>query len=215
LFLLVALVAGLSGLAAIPAEVEEPTLAERVEGLARSVEEILPMIPWFLAEPFKELVGGIDRVAQEIQSFEPPLGVRPSRLLRLAGAWLERPLDLLANWLGWSLVTWLVARFLGGKGSIRAHFSLALLAAAPLVFYLAYDLLAGVFATDLVMTYVGWAFKLAIWIWCALILIRALSIAQHFPVDRAVATLIFSALLSILFTALSLALVAALLIALF
>lgn len=214
LFLLAALVANLAGLAAIPAELAPPTLAERVEGLARRIEETIPIFPWFLAGPLEELVAGIDRVAGQIQSFQPPLGARPSRLLRLVGAWLERPLDLLASWLGLALATWVVARFMGGKGSIRAHLSLVLLAAAPLPFFLVHDLLAEVFASGLALTYVGWAFRLALWVWCALILVRAVAIAQRFPPDRAVAALILSALLSLIFTVLPLAFIAILLVTL-
>ncbi len=215
LFLLVALVANLAGLAAIPVEVTLPTLAERVDGLARRLERFIPMIPRLLAEPLEELVAGIDRVAGEIRSIEPPLGVRPSRLLRLVGAWLERPLDLLASWLGLGVATWLAARFMGGRGSVREHLSLVLLAAAPLAFTLVHDLLAEVFASNLALTYVGWAFRLLIWVWCTLILVRALSIAHSFPPDHAVAVLILSGLLSLVLTALSFAPIIFLLVLLF
>ena len=215
LFLLVALIAGLADLAAIPDAVAQPTLAERVDGLARRVEESIPMAPWIFTKPLEELVAAIDRAVTQIEAFEPPLGERPSRLLRAVGAWLEPPLNLLARWLGLAVLTWLVARLAGGDGSPRAHFSLVLLSGAPLAFYLVHDLLGGVFASGAAMTYLGWVFKLVIWVWCALILIRALSVAHSFPADRAAAVLVAAALLSLVPTILMAALAISLLYALF
>jgi hypothetical protein len=198
LFLLVALIAGLAGLSVIPEAVAPATLAERIDSLARRIEESSPMAPKIFQGLLEEIIAAIDRVAAAVRSFEPPLGVRPSRIARLVGAWLERPLHLLASWFGLALATWLVARFMGGSGCAREHISLVLLAVAPLAFSVVLDLLSNVVTLDWVLVYAVWAVRLALWIWSAAILARALTIAHRFPLDRAIAVLIVSALVFLL-----------------
>ena len=215
LFLLVALIAGLAGLAAIPGAVDELTLAERVNGLARRLEEAIPITPWIFEDVLRELVNAIDQVVAEIQAVEPPLGVRPSRLLRLFGAWLQRLLTWLASWLGMALVTWFFARLMGGEGRLRAHVSVAMLAVAPLALLLLLDLLAGYQDANLFLSYMSWIFELALWVWSAAILARAISLVHHFPLDQAVAAIMLTLFASFLLSALPLLLVFLIILALF
>lgn len=214
-FLLVALIASLPGLATIPGEVEQITLAERVDGLARRLEKAIPMLPWIFSDLLEELVESVNQVVERIQAVEPPLGVRPSRLLRLLGAWLEQILNWLATWLVLALFTWLIARLLGGESGLRNHMSLSLLAVVPLGLLFVPDLLVGYLAPSLMLSYLVWAFRIALWVWSAAILVRAISIAHRFPLDHAVAVLILTGFLSLLLSVLPLALVALILFALF
>jgi AcrR family transcriptional regulator len=197
IFILVALIAGSAGLVDIVKEVDQPTLAERIDVVARRVEDIASLAPWILGDLLSQIAQAIDQVVEKLESFQPPLGVRPSRMLRLFGNWLQRPLDWLVRWLSLALLTWLIGRLMGGKAGIREHFSLALLAVAPLVLLLPSRLLADALGSGVMLSYLAWAFELVIWLWCVVILVKALSIAQSFPLDHAIATLILSGLMTL------------------
>jgi hypothetical protein len=190
LFLLVVVIASIPSLAELPKAVAQPTLAERVEDLAQRIDDAAPMAPWFLSKLLDELAAAVDDVARTITTFEPPLGVRPSRLLRDFGAWLESIFNVLAGWLGMAFGLWVVARFMGGNGSLRVHMSLVLLAVFPLVFSLIFDFLGDLFTSDLWLVYIGWIIRLGLWLWGLVIAIRALSIAHTMALDKAVAVMI-------------------------
>lgn len=132
-FLLIMLVASLGKLFAAVDIVQQPTLAERVSGVAVRIETYATGLPRILARPVQEVAERVEALAEGVREVQPPLGVRASKLLRLAGEWLNVPLTLLGAWMGWALGIWVVARALGAAGALRDHLSLALLSAAPQV----------------------------------------------------------------------------------
>lgn len=143
-----------------------------------------------------EQADGIIRTAQNtVVALEPPLGVRFSQTLRLFGQWLATPFNVLADWLPLVLVGLLVAKLLGGKGTISQHLVAAGLAIAPafLLFFSFASLpaLADSFSVTVAaaIIFLGRILALLGFLWAFLILIKSLSVAHEFSQWRAVATM--------------------------
>jgi hypothetical protein len=128
-------------------------------------------------------------VRAEVVRAEPPLGTRPSRIVRLGGEWLSAPLRLANDWLLFGLVLLLAAKLLGGRGTLPRHLSALLLAAAPLV------LLIGLYIPNLdgvlsiavagAVHYYGRILVVLGLLWAALLLVRSLSVAHEISLWRA------------------------------
>jgi hypothetical protein len=132
--------------------------------------------------------------AQEASAFfislQPPLGKDTSLVLRATGRWLQIPLMLLANWLTVSMIIFLAARLFGGKGSLREHVSLFLLAFLPqaLAVFNSFSALSSGFALA------GQVLLVVAWIWGFLILVVVLNVAHDFnrPMAILLAVLAFT-----------------------
>jgi len=122
------------------------------------------------------------QIRAELVKMEPPLGERPSRILRLGGQWIAAPLHYAADWLLFVLVLLVVAKSLGGKATLPQHLGAAALSAAPAIFFLfAYapdmsDVLSVPVAAAI--HYTGRILALIGVIWCGALLLKTLSVAH-------------------------------------
>lgn len=134
LLVVVSLIAGLGKLAGLGRLLERPTLADRAGEMALNIETTAALIPLpRLADRVANTAGVFRAVEEKLAKIQPPLGVGPSRAIRLFGNWLATPFEVMATWLGFMLVIWLFARLMGGQGSLIQHIRLLLLAVAPQV----------------------------------------------------------------------------------
>lgn len=143
-----------------------------------------------------EQADGIIRTAQStVETLEPPLGSRFSQTVRLFGQWLSSPFVMMADWLPLVLVGLLVAKLLGGRGTITQHLVAASLAVAPafLLFFSFASLsgLADSFSVTMAaaLIFLGRILALLAFVWAFLILVKSLSVAHEFSYWRAVATM--------------------------
>lgn len=128
-------------------------------------------------------------VRAEAVRAEPPLGTRPSRIVRLGGEWLSTPLRLASDWLLFGLALLVVLKLLGGRGTLPEHIGAMALAAAPLV------LLVGLYIPNLdgmltlpmagAVYYFGRILAVIGLAWAGLLLLRTLSVAHAISMWRA------------------------------
>ncbi len=158
---------------------------------------ILPAAAGALMKRIEATPAQLEQLAADIRAeavkAEPPLGTRPSRVIRLAGDWVSVPLRLAGDWLYFALVLLLVTKLLGGRAPLPKHLGAMALAAAPLV------LLIGLYSPDLngVLTlamagavhYYARVLALIGLVWGSLLLLRALSLAHEISPVRTAAAL--------------------------
>jgi hypothetical protein len=195
LFILVGLFAGLGTLSGMGGMLETPTAAERVYGAAGTVDSWAEGQQGFVARlvsgPAASVSGWLRELGATLESFEPPLGVRPSRVIRLIGAWLTSPLTLLAAWMSAILPVLLVAKFMGTGGGLRPLVTLLLLSVAPWILTLgsAFPIPEGsawqLIANGLRIVAMGWGLA---------ILVKGLAVAGGIDQRRAVTILVATAL---------------------
>jgi hypothetical protein len=168
-----------------------------------SVLSVLRVSPERLAERVREAELTAEQVdaflagvRQEAVNAQPPLGVPLSRTIRLAGDWLDSPLEFAATWLFFVLALLLAARSLGGSGSLRQHLTAALLATAPAV------LLVGLFIPPIASA-TGLPFAVALHVfarlialigvvWCAALLVKTVATAHGFTHWRALGAILLT-----------------------
>jgi len=129
---------------------------------------------------------------------QPVLGPRPSRVIRLGGEWLASPLTIAANWLFIVLALLLVARSLGGRGSIREHLTAALLATAPgiLMIGLFVPAVAGAMGIPMALALHLFTRLVALvgLIWALLLMMRTMATAHDFSNWRAIGAMALTAI---------------------
>lgn len=127
-------------------------------------------------------------VRAEAEAAEPPIGTRPSRIVRLFGEWVSTPLRLASDWLLFALLLLVVVKLLGGRAPLPKHLGAMLLAAAPLVltFGLYIPNLDSVLSLPMAGAVHYYARVLAVvgLAWAALILLRTLSVAHEISLWR-------------------------------
>jgi len=176
-FLVVGLIAGLGKWIGIQALLERPTLAELVAQVASKVGSFAAdFLPPILSDPVSEVAQGAIEIASQLTQLEPSLGARPSRLLRLVGDWLSTPFELLTAWMAFIILVWLLAKMVGGKGSLSQHFNLLYLAAAPLVLTMVW--FAGVEQGSQLYT-IAVFLMLVAFVWSIVVSVRALAVAHE------------------------------------
>ena len=130
---------------------------------------------------------------QELETLQPPLGVTFSRLITFLGDWLSTPFQLAATYLPLVLVALLVAKLLGGTGTVTQHIFGMALAVAPLfLMFLTFanDLGAAVPATtQYSINVAGRILGLIAIAWAFLIAVKSLSVAHEFSRWRALAVI--------------------------
>jgi hypothetical protein len=170
LFIIVAMLATIGQLSSVGAQLQKPDLSNFFDNMALRFEEIGRLHPLLLGTVMGDLADKANEASALITSFQPPLGKDTSLVLRAAGRWLQTPLTLLANWLTVSMIIFLAARLFGGKGSLREHVSLFLLAFLPqaLVVFNSFNAINSGFALA------GQILLVVAWIWGFLILVAAL-----------------------------------------
>lgn len=221
LFLVVAatLIGGLGKLMGLPALLGQPTPSQQVHLLGESirllerfaVEHLPNILPFWIAmwlrmefiDQFRnEVIGWTARILSMLAQLEviagqiaPPLGIGPSRTIRLFGDWLSTPLEVMAGWLLFAFVLLVVARWFGGAATLAQHLRLVALAAAPypLMFFVYLPQPPGaagyglhLLARLIALIVLGWAFAIGV---------RALAIAHNFTPARAFWAVMFSAVI--------------------
>jgi hypothetical protein len=198
LFVIVGLIAGLGKLAALGQVFERPTLAERAGNVALSIEDAAANIRLPRVSAMVSDVGNIFRsVESTLETLQPPLGVGPSRTLRLIGNWLATPFEMLSGWLGFIIVIWLFARFMGGQASITQHVSLLLLAAAPQVLTIVNYMPLSTSVANAPAGILGRILSLVALIWSLVIVVNGLSVAHE--VERRDAVKILAVFVVVMF----------------
>lgn len=193
-FVLVTLVTGLGSLVGIK-DAFQPGFAERTSTAIAEFNEQVENLPRFLSASFEGLVDTLNSLDQSIQELQPPAGPTTSLVLRILGAWFSAPLVQLGNWLAAILTVWLIAVFLGHKGSLRTHISLMLLACAPLILTLPANIPASVWDSWGIGSAASWLLRflgLVVLIWVIVIATRALAAAHQISYDQSFLTLLLA-----------------------
>ncbi len=167
LFIVVGLISGLGKLVGISNALAQPTLSEQANQLALNLETLTgESLPRFLHAPAFTVTDAIKEFGRKTVALQAPVGTRPSRTIRQIGNWLETPFELLTRWMLFMLAIWIVARLMGGKGSLPVHLSLLSLAVAPQVLtianYIPGDAGLGILARILSLTAFIWSFIILI-----------------------------------------------------
>jgi hypothetical protein len=128
-------------------------------------------------------------VRAEAVAAEPPLGTRPSRIVRLGGEWLSTPLRLANDWLLFALVLLVVVKLLGGRAPLPKHLGAMALAAAPLVLAVGLylpnlDSTLSIAMSGAVHYYTRILAAIGL-LWAALLLLRCLSVVHEISLWRA------------------------------
>ncbi|GAB4446259.1 MAG: hypothetical protein Kow0031_28890 [Anaerolineae bacterium] len=201
LFVVVALIAGLGKLVGLGQVLERPTLAHQAGAVAQSIEERAAGMRLPVAVRAVNDVAGIFRaVESKLEAVQPPLGVGASRTLRLIGNWLATPFELLASWLGFIIVIWLFARFMGGQATITQHVSLLLLAVAPQVLTIINYMPLSTSAANAPAGILGRLLSLVALVWSLVIVVNGLAVAHQ--VERRDAVKILAVFVVVVFVVL-------------
>lgn len=163
-------------------------LLAAVNGLGATPEQMGDLLKQLEATP-EQLAALGATLREELVKTEPPLGERVSRIVRLLGMAVTAPLVAAANWLLFALVLLLVAKALGGAGTLPQHLAAAALAAAPLVLSFidfAPPMASGIpLLPALAIQLLGRILALVGLVWSFFILLRTLSVAHQFSIARA------------------------------
>jgi hypothetical protein len=195
LFLAVGLIAGVGTLSGVPQLMQTPTVSERAYSAAEQIVGWTEGLEGFAArlatEPAQSVAQWFEDLGATLASFEPPLGARTSRVVRLIGEWLTTPLTMMASWLTMILPVLLVAKWMGAGGNLRALASLALVSAAPQVLTVAssFPLIEGSPIAALATTLAFVAL-----VWGMAILVKGLAVGGGIEQRRAVTILVVTAL---------------------
>jgi hypothetical protein len=195
LFLAVGLIAGVGTLSGVPELMQTPTVSERAYATAEQIVGWTEGLEGFAAqlatEPAQAVAQWFEDLGATLASFEPPLGARTSRVVRLIGEWLTTPLTMMAAWLTLILPVLLVAKWMGAGGSLRGLASLALVSVAPQVLTLAssFPLIEGS-PIAIAATALGFVAL----VWGLAILVKGLAVAGRIDERRAVTILVVTAL---------------------
>lgn len=195
LLVVVSLIAGLGKLAGLGRLLERPTLADRAGEVALNIETTAALIPLpRLADQVATTAGVFRAVEEKLANIQPPLGVGPSRTIRLFGNWLATPFEIMATWLGFMLVIWLFARLMGGQGSLAQHIRLLLLAVAPQVLTLVNYTTPDGSMMNAPLGILGRILSLIALAWSLIIAVHALAVAHEIEHGQAVRIFITFAL---------------------
>lgn len=132
----------------------------------------------------------------EVVKIEPMLGERPSRVIRLGGAWLASPLHYASSWMFFVLLLLVVAKSVGGRATVNQHLGAAALSAAPSIFFLfAYapdmsSVLTAPSAAALHTT--GRILALIGVLWCGALLLKAVGVAHGFGMWKSIGVVLLT-----------------------
>lgn len=189
LFAIVGLVVGIGKFVDGAGVFSQPTIPGIVHDIAAGLDSISLALPPVLADPLSEIATAVSELEATFSQFQPPLGTGVSRFIRLVGAWLSTPFNMMTIWLGFMLVIFLFAKAMHGQGSLSEHVSLLTLAVAPqvLVFFSYLSLEVGGLNT---LGPIGRLLTILAWIWSLVIVTQALAIAHEFERSQAVKVLL-------------------------
>ncbi len=180
-------------LADVPTTPEQ--LVEWIAALSTTPEQVGAILGTITATPdrVRALVAA---AREEVVRMEPPLGERPSRVIRLGGAWLASPLHYAGNWVLFVFVLLLAAKSVGGRATLPQHLGAVALSAAPAIFFLfSYapylgDVLPAPTAAALYET--GRILALFGVVWCGVLLLKTLSVAHGFGMWKSVGVVLLT-----------------------
>ena len=216
-FFVVTLIAGIGFIIGIPVELERFILVDEINeaqawnsNFAARIEPFLENSIPFISVPAEisatigdafiaasETLNEIyQRIEDEARLLSPPLGTRPSRVIRQFGRWISTPFVVMSNYLVLALVSMIAANLLGGKATLRQHLTAVLLSSAPLVLLLL-SLIpdtspATTIATATAIALVGRLLALVGLIWAGIILIKGIALAHEFSWQRATGSLVLT-----------------------
>lgn len=154
-----------------------------IDMLSTTPEQIGSILARITATP-RQLNDIIAAARSEIVRMEPPLGERPSRVIRLGGQWLASPLHYANEWMIFVLVLLLAAKSVGGRATLPQHLGAVALSAAPAIFFgVAYipnlsDLVSLPMASALHTA--GRILGMIGVVWCGVLLLKTISVAHGF-----------------------------------
>lgn len=189
-FILAAVLATIGQLSSVGDLLQKPDVSDFFDKMALRFEGWGRLHPLLLGDAMSDLSGSMQETSAFFTSLQPPLGKDTSLILRASGRWLQTPLNLLAAWLTASMAIFAAARLFDGKGSLREHVSLFLLAFLPqaLAIFNSFAAINASFAMA------GQVFLVAAWIWGFFILFLALKTIHNLgrPVTILLAVLAFT-----------------------
>jgi hypothetical protein len=150
----------------------------------------------------------LDDLRANVERFQPPLGTRLSRFLHMVGQWLATPLDILARWAFFGFLLLIVAKTLGGTGTLRQHLTGLLLVGAPL-FLLFFNFVPNVtpalpLSFNLAFDLFGRVLTILAVIWAGLILLKSMSVTHEFSMWRSLGSIALTwALIYVIFPLIS------------
>lgn len=166
-----------------------------LDRLSATPEQVGALLSRITATPdkLKELVA---TARAEIERMTPPLGERPSRVIRLGGQWLASPLHYAGEWMLFALVLLIAAKSIGGRATLPQHLGAVALSAAPAIFFLvAYipdlssvaslPMASAVHTTGRILALIGV-------IWCGALLLKTLSVAHGFGMWKSVGAVLLA-----------------------
>jgi|GEM_PF-6949329 len=198
LFVIICLIGSLGQWFGVGTILRQSTLPEQIHQLVALIEDIDQNIPGWLPQKMGENLSNftqdvaevVRKIEDKTTDFMPPLGARTSRVINIVGEWLETPLQIMAKFLGLSLILLLVMKLMGGEGTLSQHISLTMLAIAPYVLtFFSYipsssitmSLALDIFSRTLSILAIGWS---------VVILLKALSVAHGVTLKRSASGLI-------------------------
>lgn len=144
-------------------------------------------------EKLKELVAA---ARAEVERMEPPLGERPSRVIRLGGQWLASPLHYASGWMLFALALLLAAKSIGGRATLAQHLGAVALSAAPAIFFVVsyvpdlngvatLPMASAVHSTGRILALIGV-------IWCGVLLLKTISVAHGFGMWKSIGAVLLA-----------------------
>ncbi|MBK8048465.1 MAG: YIP1 family protein [Anaerolineales bacterium] len=137
-----------------------------------------------------------DQIQQEVNKTEPPIGERPSRVVRMTGHWLATPFQFAAEWVLFGLALLVVAKTLGGKATLPQHIGALALATAPAVLLLGSYMpdvnSSGLIPYSIALHYFGQLVALIGVVWMALLLLRTVGTAHGFGMWKSLGTIVLT-----------------------
>jgi hypothetical protein len=130
----------------------------------------------------------LDDLRANVERFHPPLGVRLSRVIHALGDWLSTPFEIMARWAFFGFLLLIVAKLLGGTGTLRQHLTGLLLVGAPL-FLLFFNYVPNVapampVSFNLAFDLFGRVLTIVAVAWAALILLKSMAVTHEFGMWR-------------------------------
>lgn len=187
LFVLVSLFAGLGSCATelrpTPALESASAQFEQMIGVLASVFDLSSQDRGLLTELFELITDIVLRLID----VEPRMGRLPARLLSALGGWWGTPLRWLAFGFNYTLAVLLAAKLLGGTGTLKQHFSLTVLFAAPFTL-----------TVFRFVPYCSLPLLLVAWMWGLAIYIKGISVANEIGIGRAAIAWIAPAIVIVL-----------------
>lgn len=180
-----------------------------IDALSTTPEALGSLLARIKATP-KQLNEVVTQMRAEVVKMEPALGERPSRVIRLGGAWLASPLHYAADWMLFVLALLLVAKSVGGRATLNQHLGAVALSAAPsLLFFFAYAPdLSGLLAAPsaAALHYTGRILALLGVLWCGALLLKTIAVAHGFGLWKSIGVVLLTWVAIYLVTPLALAL---------